>query len=250
MRRPVRMMAGMSTDDAAFLWETEAIRQRRQVQARGAMPPSPGWVTLRQAHRSTGVPIDTLRKWGKRGAVPSMVIDADDGLRRLVRLESVVERARAQGRTLLAGMGNGGAQPEPPSPSGASTAEAASTGASPSVSAALDSASTDEPRAGTMLVPIEAWDKMLMQLGNLHDAGQQLAAARERAAKAETEARFLRERLAELRETQAAESQQTPPRPADPRAANDELPVSDPVPRQHESIWDYALRRWRSRHSR
>lgn len=50
-----------------------------------------------------------------------------------------------------------------------------------------------------MLVPLDAWNKMLNQLGNLHEAGQQLAEARERAGKAETEARFLRERLAELR---------------------------------------------------
>jgi hypothetical protein len=55
-----------------------------------------------------------------------------------------------------------------------------------------------------MLVPIAAWDKMLMQLGNLHKAGQELAEARERAARAETEATFLRERLAELRESNKA----------------------------------------------
>lgn len=51
-----------------------------------------------------------------------------------------------------------------------------------------------------MIVPVDAWNKMLNQLGNLHEAGQQLAEARERAAKAETEATFLRERLAEMRE--------------------------------------------------
>ena len=50
-----------------------------------------------------------------------------------------------------------------------------------------------------VLVPMDAWEKMLMQLGNLHEAGQDLASARERAAKAETEAAFLRERIAELR---------------------------------------------------
>jgi hypothetical protein len=63
-----------------------------------------------------------------------------------------------------------------------------------------------------MLVPIDAWDKMLLQLGNLHEAGQQLAEARERAAKAETEAQFLKERLTELR-TELAESKQVEPRP-------------------------------------
>ena len=60
-----------------------------------------------------------------------------------------------------------------------------------------------------MIVPIQAWDKMLNQLGNLHEAGQQLAEARERAAKAETEASFLRERLAEMRIHEETSSQST-----------------------------------------
>jgi hypothetical protein len=51
-----------------------------------------------------------------------------------------------------------------------------------------------------VLVPLDAWEKMLLQLGNLHEAGRDLADARERAAKAETEAQFLRERVAYLRE--------------------------------------------------
>jgi hypothetical protein len=50
-----------------------------------------------------------------------------------------------------------------------------------------------------VLVPLDAWQRMLQQLGNLHEAGQQLAEARERAAKAETEAGFLRERVRDLR---------------------------------------------------
>jgi len=56
------------------------------------------------------------------------------------------------------------------------------------------------PDGNAMLVPRDAWDRLLAQLGHLHEAGQQLAEARERAAKAETEASFLRERLAELRQ--------------------------------------------------
>lgn len=50
-----------------------------------------------------------------------------------------------------------------------------------------------------MLVPRDTWEKILTQLGHLHQAGQELAEARERAARAETEAAFLRERLGELR---------------------------------------------------
>ena len=50
-----------------------------------------------------------------------------------------------------------------------------------------------------MLVPRDAWDRLMDQLGNLHEAGLHLAEARERAAKAETESSFLRERLTEMR---------------------------------------------------
>ncbi len=59
-----------------------------------------------------------------------------------------------------------------------------------------------EPPAdtGAVLVPLDQWTSILNQLGNLHQAGQQMADARERAAKAETEAFFLKERLRELRE--------------------------------------------------
>ncbi len=64
--------------------------------------------------------------------------------------------------------------------------------------------------ADHLMIPVAAWDKMLSQLGNLHEAGQQLADARERAAKAETEVAFLRERLAEFRE-RAAEPPAAPP---------------------------------------
>ncbi len=75
----------------------------------------------------------------------------------------------------------------------------------------------------TMIVPIDAWNKMLNQLGNLHEAGQQLAEARERAAKAETEALFLRERLTELR------ARDEPPPPPPPTEAATEPPPSPPA---------------------
>ena len=51
-----------------------------------------------------------------------------------------------------------------------------------------------------LLVPIEAWENVLKQLGNLHEANQLMAESRERAAKAEAEAEFLREKLKDTRE--------------------------------------------------
>ena len=46
------------------------------------------------------------------------------------------------------------------------------------------------PEEGSLLVPLDAWNTVLNQLGNLHEASQQMAEARERAAKAESEASF------------------------------------------------------------
>lgn len=52
----------------------------------------------------------------------------------------------------------------------------------------------------SLIVPLEAWNTVLNQLGNLHEASQLMAEARERAAKAEVEAEFLREKLKSTRE--------------------------------------------------
>ena len=57
-----------------------------------------------------------------------------------------------------------------------------------------------EGQEGSLLVPLDAWNTVLNQLGNLHEASQQMADARERAAKAEAEAEFLREKLKNTRE--------------------------------------------------
>ena len=73
------------------------------------------------------------------------------------------------------------------------------------------------PPAGTLLVPLDAWQRMLDQLGNLHEAGQQLAEVSARAAKAETEAEFLRERVSDLRGQLAA-------------AGSVETPAAEPTP--------------------
>ena len=87
-----------------------------------------------------------------------------------------------------------------------------------------------------MIVPLDAWNKMLNQLGNLHEAGQQLAEARERAAKAETEVQFLRERLTELRTR--TEPEVPEPATAEPPAAQEE---------DIEPLWVDLYRRWKRR---
>ena len=58
----------------------------------------------------------------------------------------------------------------------------------------------ETPEEGSLLVPLDAWNTVLNQLGNLHEASQQMAEARERAAKAESEADFLREKLKNTRQ--------------------------------------------------
>ena len=52
----------------------------------------------------------------------------------------------------------------------------------------------------SLMIPISAWEAVLGQLGNIHEASQEMAEARERAAKAEAENDFLRERIINLKE--------------------------------------------------
>ena len=50
------------------------------------------------------------------------------------------------------------------------------------------------------IIPISAWEAVVKQLGNIHEASQNMAEARERAAKAEAENNFLREKIINLKE--------------------------------------------------
>ena len=79
-----------------------------------------------------------------------------------------------------------------------------------------------EELPGRMVVPIDTWSRILEQVGHVHEAGQQLAEARERAARAETENRFLREQLAELKK---GRPRRAPAAPAAPAAAGSTDPA-------------------------
>jgi hypothetical protein len=222
------MMRAMADRDPAFLWETEVLRTSARPQS---SPPPPTdaserdeWLTLRRASEVTGVPISTLRNWARKGRVPTTLDDTSSGPRRMVSLHGVEERARRLGHEVRE-VGEARHEPE--------------LAAKPDAPAEPDQIS---PPPGTMLVPIDAWDKMLIQLGNLHQAGQQLAEARERAARAETEAAFLRERLAELREPKPGAEEVSGPEPTAGDASSDHEEPEPVTPSKMPSFTAYLWR--------
>jgi DNA-binding transcriptional MerR regulator len=224
------MMPGMVDRDPAFLWETEALRTPAASPpagpSRSDRPATTDWLSLRQASDATGIPVSTLRNWARKGRIPTSLDETPSGTRRMVSLNGVRARARQLGQTV---------QPV------AGTREQAAGGPEPQAPVPADPMS---PPPGTMLVPIDAWDKMLLQLGNLHQAGQQLAEARERAARAETEAAFLRERLAELRETSPAPMEMSAGTPSGdvPSTERTEQPAKTPkIPSFTAYLWRMAV---------
>jgi hypothetical protein len=242
-------MSRMTEQDAAFLWETEALRVSPQriaeteTETDGTEPRDGRWVTLREASRATAIPVETLRKWARRATVPTYLTPAPGGTNiRMVDLDGVERRATELGRTVQPAI-----EPPPPPPPPAEPATQAPTPPSATAAASTSTPPTDETPPGTMIVPIDAWNKMLNQLGNLHEAGQQLAEARERAAKAETEASFLRERLTEIRQDAAATTTVPTPESAQSPSAT---PLPDPATESTtppEKVWQYLIRRVRHR---
>jgi len=173
--------------DPNFIWERGRPRLRHPVAPpspspaplrRGAArrpaedrPASADRIGLKEASRRYGVALATLRSWCRAGDVDAVMGRGPQGRQWMVTPASVAVRKRRSGA--------GGRTAAGPTSDGTS-----------------------------MLVPRDAWDRLLAQLGHLHEAGQQLAEARERAAKAETEATFLRERLAEIRQERDGLKQQ------------------------------------------
>ena len=171
-------------NDAALIWEGDG-RQRRPKPTRKKAPatlapadppsesppeePIPGGrISLREAHHQFGVPATTLASWAR---------------------SSKLDATKEDGKWMV-------------TPSSVAAALSERHGGKPRTTGSGRRSDAPGPVAdgSSMLVPRDAWDKLMDQLGNLHEAGQMLADARERAGKAETEAKFLRERLAEMRE--------------------------------------------------
>jgi hypothetical protein len=209
----------MVNRDPAFLWETEALRTSSSQGASAARSTGGDWLTLREASDATGVQLSTLRNWARKGRVPTALEESADGTHRMVSLEGVRARARQLGHTVVESRPTAPHVVPDPSP--------------------IEEEKNVTPPPGTMLVPIDAWDKMLHQLGNLHEAGQQLAEARERAARAETEAAFLRERLGELRVAPGEEA--TTPSPV-----QEEAPITpEPEPAERVKMPRFSAYLWR-----
>jgi hypothetical protein len=159
-------------------------------------PSAPARIGLKEASRRYGVALATLRAWCRAGAIDAVMGRGPQGRQWMVTPASVAARKRRAGA--------GGRAATGPTTDGSS-----------------------------MLVPRDAWDRLLAQLGHLHEAGQQLAEARERAAKAETEAAFLRERLAEMRQERDGLRRQVEAPP--PAAAPERRPFRLPFHRRPRS---------------
>jgi hypothetical protein len=253
--------------DATTRWETEALRSGRQSRTTPPRPSSKrrqstdrdgsSWVTLREAEEATGIPVNTLRKWVRKSGLASYLESDGETPVRMVDLDAVRARASELGREITPIPAPDLPAPLPPrKPHTEPRVVAADAGPVADPSSIETPEPTDSRQAAidTMIVPIDAWNKMLNQLGNLHEAGQQLAVATERAAKAETEAAFLRERLAELRTDDAAvgtapavstpapepDTFETPGPPHDGRSGEPPVPPTT-------TYWRYVTTGWRRR---
>lgn len=165
--------------DPAFTWDQPRPATRRRVRSTTTSTPSSNVgvrITLREAEHRFGVSVPTLRTWARKKAIDAVMTEGDAGRQWMVTPESVAHHLSRSPR---------------PAPRHAEAPGVGPTGSRTATGPIGDGTA--------MLVPRDAWDRLMDQLGNLHEAGLLLAEARERAAKAETEAGFLRERLAELR---------------------------------------------------
>ncbi|HEX5631561.1 MAG TPA: hypothetical protein VFY15_07865 [Acidimicrobiia bacterium] len=176
--------------DPAFTWDQPkpAVVKARRESAPTSPSPAAARITLREAEHRFGVPVATLRTWARKGSIDAVMTGAEGTRQWVVTPESVAHHLSRGAKTPTRATPKGAKKPK--------TAARQATGPTGDGSA--------------MLVPRDAWDRLIDQLGNLHETGLMLAEARERAARAETEAGFLRERLAEVRTERDALRTSTP----------------------------------------
>lgn len=133
------------------------------------------WVTLREAQAEAGVSLSALRKWYRSGVIRSQDKEGVHGPHKLVAIDDVHRRINAY-------------------------REATSPSVVPLVVVPPPSSNDGNgDNHGQMLVPREAWQQVMDQLGHIHQAGRELAEAREEKAKAEVTVDFLRPQLEDLR---------------------------------------------------
>jgi len=205
--------------DSAFTWDRrpppsqgKPKTPRSTEPAVAASPPVGGRITLKEAEHRFGVSVGTLRSWARDGAVDAVKADGPNGRQWMITAESVAHRISHR------------AGSPPPAPREGATGPTAD---------------------GTaMLVPRDAWDRLMDQLGNIHEAGLMLAEARERAARAETEAEFLRERLGEIR-TERDELKAATKTNEIAKLTATPTTRTDPAPTPRPTAWDMAKRWWR-----
>ena len=154
-RHPTHRSRGVGSDPTS-IWERGEPRARRPVppplptpaaaprlasrRLAEDRPAAPGRIGLKEASRRYGVAVTTLRTWCRAGEVDAVMGRGPQGRQWMVAPASVAARKRRAGA--------GGRAAAGPSPDG-----------------------------NAMLVPRDAWDRLLAQLGHLHEAGQQLAEA-------------------------------------------------------------------------
>ena len=181
-------------NDPAFVWDRDRALSGRQGRASPARPSpssaaSPvghsarGRISLREAERRHGIAVRVLRAWCRDSLVDAIKMDGRNGRQWMVAPDSIVRHSAG----VIARTAREVDTQEPQTDRPTTKVEAPETAREGSVP------------EGSMLVPRDAWHRILDQLGNLHIAGQELAEARERAVRAETEVAFLRERLADIR---------------------------------------------------
>jgi len=176
-----------------------STRPQPATPSRIAIDDASDWLTLREASEATGVPTSTIRKWVRHDKIPSFLENTSEGSLRVVSMSGIRRWTEEIGREIEA------SDHDDTDPAGETEVDL-------TAEATEGRGETPSAAEGSMMVPLDAWNRMLNQLGNLHEAGQQLAEARERAAKAETEARFLKERLADLREQLETSRESSPHR--------------------------------------